>query len=226
MVPGISHSQSARGRVLGNLSREGQVPPIRAVWRSNRPGAFAQGPSRAMLGDQFLDQFLQNGRMPLAGHPFDHVARRVDEDQGGPGAHAVTLPDREFGVIDDRMVDLVAPDGVAKRGCLPLVGKLRRMDPNDRQGLGKPGIQRLQLREDVQAVDSAVGPEVEQDHASPEICEAERMRGVEPLHAFGKLRCVDRRAGTRCHSQPPGWVGRMKACEGRKGNGLETHDSA
>ena len=79
---------------------------------------------------------------------------------------------------DDRMGDLVAPDRVAKGDCFTLVGELRGMDPDDRQGPGEPGFQRLQLREDVQAVDSAVRPEVEEDHASPEIREAERMWGV------------------------------------------------
>jgi hypothetical protein len=92
------------------------------------------------------------------------------------------------------MGEVMAPDGVAKRGGFTLVGELGRVDPDDRQGLRIFGFQRLQLREDVQAVDSAVGPEVEQDHAPAEIGEAERPGGIEPLQALGKLRGVNGRA--------------------------------
>jgi len=127
-----------------------------------------------MLRDQFIDQPFKGRAVPLAGHCCYDVSRWVDEDQSGPGAHAVALPHQEFRVIHDRMSNLVTSDRVAKGDCLPLIGKLGGMDPDDRQGQGEFRFQRLQLREDVQAVDSAVGPEVEQDQPSAEIREAER----------------------------------------------------
>ncbi len=152
-----------------------------------------------MLGDQLLDQFPQGVPMPLACHrPYD-IACRIDEYQGGPGADGVSLPDHELGVIDNRMRDLMAPDGVAEGGRLALVGKFGRVYPDDGQGIGERGFQRLQLREDVQAIDSAIRPEIEQDHASSEVREAERTWGVEPLHTLRKLPRVDCRAGASCH---------------------------
>jgi len=89
--------------------------------------------------------------------------------------------------------DLVSPDGVAKGGGLAFVGELGGVNPDDGECPGVLGFQRLQLREDVQAVDSAVGPEVQEHHASPEVGETERPRSIEPLHALGKLGRVDRR---------------------------------
>jgi hypothetical protein len=107
--------------------------------------------------------------MSFSRHHPNHVALRINEDQGGPGPHAVALPGDEVGVIDHGMGDLVSPDGVAKRGRLALVGELGGVDPDNGQGLGVFRFQRLQLREDVQAVDSAGGPELQQHHPPAEI---------------------------------------------------------
>ena len=203
MVPRICNRQGTRSGVQGNLSREGQDSCVWTIRRCRWPRAFAQRPGRPMLGDQFIDQFLERCAMSLSRHCSYDISCRIDENQSGPGAHAVALPDQEFVVIHDRMSDLVAPDGVAKGDRFPLVGKLCGVDPDDRQSQRESGFQRLQLREDVQAVDSAVRPEVEQDRASAQIREAKRPWGIEPLHALRKLRRVDYRAGTGCHGQPP-----------------------
>ena len=72
------------------------------------------------------------------------------------------------------MSDLVTVDGVMEGGRMALVRKLCRVDSDDRQDLRVLGFQRLQLREDVQAVDSAVGPEIQQDHAASKFGEAKR----------------------------------------------------
>jgi len=128
---------------------------------------------------------------------------RVSEDQGGPGADGVSLPDLKLSVIHDRMSDLVASDSVAKGGCLALLGEFGGVNPDDDQDIVVRGFQRLQLREDVQAVDSAIRPEIEQHHASSEVREAERMWRVEPLQTLRKLRRVDRWAGASCHGEPP-----------------------
>jgi len=101
------------------------------------------------------------------------------------------------------MGDVVSPDGVAKGGRLALVGKLGGVDPDDGQGLGVFRFQRLQLREDVQAVDSAVGPEVEEHHAPAKVAKAKRPGDIEPLHPFRKLGRVDGGTCTKCHSGPP-----------------------
>ena len=48
-----------------------------------------------------------------------------------------------------------------------------------------------QLRKDVQAVDSAEGPEVEQDQLAAQVAEGERAPGVEPVGVGREIGCVD-----------------------------------
>lgn len=169
VVSGVGDRQSARGGVHDDLAGKGERGGVCSLGSRARSWPLAQGARCPVLCDHIGDGFIQNGAMSFSRHGSHHVAGRVYEDQGGPGPHAVALPDDKVGVIDYRMGDLVSPDGVTERSRLPLIGELGGVDPDDRQGLGVFRFQRLQLREDVQAVDSAVGPEVEQHHPPAEI---------------------------------------------------------
>jgi hypothetical protein len=111
------------------------------------------------------------------------------------------------------MRDVMPANGVTKGRRLPLVGKLCRVDPDDGQALGVPGFQRLQLREDVQAVNSAIGPEVEEDHAPAEIGETEGLRDVEPLQPLGELRGANGRLRASRHGDPPDLDGPYQSME-------------
>ena len=71
-----------------------------------------------------------------------------------------------------------------------LVDELGRVDADDDQLIGVRLLDRAQLVEDVQAVDAAERPEVEQHEAAAQVAEVEGRGGVEPA-ATGELGGTD-----------------------------------
>ena len=140
--------------------------------------------------DQLLQQRGDGVGVALAGVLRDDVALRVDQHQGRPGPRGVGLPGRQLGVVEHRVVDGVALDGGDQRVRVGLVDELRRVDADDDQLLGVLLLHRAQLVEDVQAVDAAERPEVEQDEAASEVADGQRGGGVEPA-AAGELGGTD-----------------------------------
>src|SRR5439155_21073972 len=51
--------------------------------------------------DELVDQGVGGGSEALSGITPHGVALGVDQDQGRPGAHAITPPDGHVGVVDD-----------------------------------------------------------------------------------------------------------------------------
>ena len=79
------------------------------------------------------------------------------------------------------MVDGVPVDGGDDRVVLGLVDELGRVDADRHQDVGVVCLERAQLVEDVQAVDAAEGPEVEQDDLAAQVGQREGATpGVEP----------------------------------------------
>jgi hypothetical protein len=107
---------------------------------------------------------------------------------------AEPLPELALGVDDDGMRDTVPPERPADVLGVFLGEELRRVDADDDHRLAcetlfDPG----QDRQEVQAVDSAVGPEVEHCHATAQVAGgAERASRVEPGNAGQKLRAANR----------------------------------
>jgi hypothetical protein len=130
----------------------------------------------AQLGDEHVDRVL----VPLAGVLGDDVALRVDEHQRGPGASGVGLPGLEVGVVEHRVRDLVALRGRPQRVRVGLVHELRRVDAHDDELTVVLLLQRPKLVEDMQAVDAAERPEVEQDEAAAQVGQAQGALGVQP----------------------------------------------
>src|SRR5256885_17059518 len=73
----------------------------------------------------------------------------------------------------------------------PLAQELRRVHADDGELLAPLALELPQLRKDVQAVDSAEGPEVEQDQLAVQVAEGERAPGVEPVGVGREIGCVD-----------------------------------
>ena len=71
------------------------------------------------------------------------------------------------GVVDDRMLDLVAQDRLADALGVLLVLELGRVDADDDQLVGVLLLELGQVGQDVDAVDAAERPEVEQDDLAP-----------------------------------------------------------
>ena len=91
------------------------------------------------------------------------VATRVNEHQRGPSAAGILLPDLKLGVVDDRMLQLAAAHGGGQAVGLLLGGELGRVNAHHHQLAGVLALQFPQLRKNVHAVHSTVGPEVEDD---------------------------------------------------------------
>lgn len=169
-VPGGVADQEVSGRQHQGLAREAQGGRL-GLGRHIRPVAAPQGALRAVLGLQLRHQPLDRVHMPLTGVLRDHVPLRVDHHERRPGADRVLLPGRELRVVEDGMPDAVPLHGVRHRRVLRLVRELRRVHTDHHDGVGVLLLQRPELVEDVQAVHTAKGPEVEDDDAAPQVGE-------------------------------------------------------
>ena len=149
-----------------------------------------------------LVQHPVNDRRQLTGRELalvlaDDLAQGVNEHQRRPGAHAVLLPDGKVVVVDDGMVDGVAADGLRDGLGRLLLGKLGRMDADDGERVGVTLLQLPQLRKDMQAVNSAEGPEIEDHQPAGEVGQPQRPVGIDPVLTGRKLR-RSHSAGIRC----------------------------
>ena len=147
-----------------------------------------QGALGLVLGDQFGDEHGQAVGVAFAGQVGHDVALGVDDHQGGPGAGGVGLPGVQLRVVQDGVVDLVALNRGGKGYRICLVLELGRVHTHGNQDVGVLLFERAQLIEDVQAVDAAESPEVEEHDLAAQGFEVQRLpAGVEPVtaHQFG-----------------------------------------
>ena len=94
----------------------------------------------------------------------------------GQARTRVGAPDPELGVVGDGVRDLVAADDLPDVLGGLLVGELRRVHADDDELVGVLLLELLQVRQDVDAVDAAVGPEVEQDDLAAAAPSAKAVR--------------------------------------------------
>jgi hypothetical protein len=78
------------------------------------------------------------------------------------------------------MAHVVADDGALKGLVVALVLELGRMDADDNEGVPKTLFKGPELFKDVEAVDAAERPEVEEDYLAPQGSEREILPGVDP----------------------------------------------
>ncbi len=116
-----------------------------------------------------------------------HVALRVDEDEAGPGPYAVLAPDREGGVVHYGVRALVTLRDHADVGGLGLVVELGRVNAYHHQFVSVPGLQRVKVGDDVDAVDTAVRPEVEQHDLAAQFLQRQGPVGVYPVEPNREL---------------------------------------
>lgn len=92
-------------------------------------------------------------------------------------------------VVDDWMRYLVPKGRLTNTGCLALRDIFAAMHSNDNNVVGILLFDLPQLRQNVNAVDSAIGPEIEEDHTATQALERERLStGVNPVETRRKLR--------------------------------------
>src|SRR5699024_8164821 len=91
------------------------------------------------------------------------------------------LPGDEAGVVEDEGFDLVALHGLVDGLDRAFELELRGGDADDDEFLGVLLLERAQLVEDVEAVDAAEGPEVQQDDLAAQVRQGQLLAaGVHP----------------------------------------------
>jgi hypothetical protein len=90
------------------------------------------------------------------------------------------------------VVHLVALDGVDDGLMLGLVHELRRVDPDDHHGVAVLVLELAQLVQDMQTVDAAKCPEINNNALTSHVGEGEPFAsGVEPAALANKLGSTD-----------------------------------
>ena len=171
---------------------------------------------RGELRDHALDHRLKRLVDALARQITEHFALRIDDHDRRPGAHAIRRPDTVVTVVDDGVGQAVTRRDHADVLCIAFVVELGRMHADHDQRIAKLGFEALQVRDDVDAVDAAVGPEVEQDDAPAQIGNRQRLLDVDPVQIrrkFGSANStgIGLHRSRRCHRYAScflcGWCG-------------------
>ncbi len=160
-----------------------------------RANNFANGVKLADRGgEHFADRF--DGELAfVAGKD---AAIGIEKHQGWPSPNPVALPNRQAGVVDNGVSDLIALDRGAEVGGLFLSRKFSGMDTDDDQLVWEDALELPRPREDMEAIDSAIGPKVENDQFPTQIGEGQRRR-IEPVEPGRKFRSADRTGIEGCH---------------------------
>lgn len=134
---------------------------------------------------QRTDDGLRRG---LAGVCSQMRAVGTDEHEGGPRLHLVGPPDPKLAVVDHWVAHAESTRGMTDLLRVPLRDELPRVDAHHQQVVADRLFHLPQLRQHVLAVDSAVGPELEDRDASLEIVYGEGTMHVQPVQLLGKGR--------------------------------------
>src|SRR5207248_9371790 len=98
----------------------------------------------------------------FAGQPADDVTTWIDQISRGPGVNRILVPDFKISVVDDRMLDLVTQNYAAEVLSIFFIIKFGGVDADDHEFIRILLLELFQIRNDVHAVDAAVGPKVQQ----------------------------------------------------------------
>ena len=119
----------------------------------------------------------------------DDITLRVYEHQRGPGSARVLLPDLKLIVVNYRMFQLVATDGFMKIAGVFLIWKFCRMNAYDYEFISIILFQFPQLRKYMGAVDSTIGPEIQDNDLPLKFLHRHRPVSIDPIHVFRKRGC-------------------------------------
>jgi hypothetical protein len=170
-----------------SLGREPQCG-VRQMRRHERTSPPVQRPHGVVRRDELSQQRVERVSMTFAAELSHDVSVRVDHDQRGPRAHGVLLPRGQVGVVQHRMLDVVAFDGRRERRSIGLVLELGGMNPDHHEHVGVLRFERTELVEHVQTVDAAERPEVQQDDLAAQFTHRQcGTAGVQPA-ATGQIR--------------------------------------
>jgi hypothetical protein len=117
------------------------------------------------------------------------IAVPVYHNECRPRIHGVRAPDAELPIVDDRMCDVIAQTSFPDAGSIALGDIFATVHTDDRYIARILLLDLPQLRKNMNAVDSAIRPEVEQDHVSAQLGQTKRIpTSVKPVEALWEFR--------------------------------------
>ena len=144
-------------------------------------GSFVERPLGPVIDDHLFDDAIE--QLPVAFPRLlpDEVPFRVDDHQCRPAAEAELPADGAFAVVNDGVFNLVADDGFADILAVAFVVEFGVMHANHDDLVRVLLFQEFEIRQNVHAVDAAVGPEVEDDNLASQFLQGDLARGVQPF---------------------------------------------
>ena len=174
-------------RQLAGVTQRG-VDALLVLLRRHRDGVVPETLFRVKRergGDAGVDHLL----VAFAGDEQQQVAPWADDGHRRPTPDTDLLPHLHRVVVHDRVGDLVAQHGVADVRRHLFVFELGRVHADKRDRItGVPFLQLGEVGQHVDAVDAAVGPEIEHDNLAGELPVERKRRRVEPIFAIGERR--------------------------------------
>lgn len=150
---------------------------------------FIQDSAAFRFRYQVVDERYEHLARELAGVSTDDISSRVDCNQRRPCRNCVASPDPELPVVDHWMRGVESYRCVAnsRRDTLRMI--LSTVNAYYYQLRWIPQLELPQLREYMDAVNSPIGPEIQQNDFSAKIGELECLSaGVHPIDVVGKFR--------------------------------------
>lgn len=149
----------------------------------------------------------------------NHIPPGIHRHNRWPCRHRVASPRPELPVIDDWMDSLEPDRRIPDPAGYSLRVKFSALNSNDYELLLKPRFELPQLRKYMDAVYSAISPEIEKHCFPAQVGETQSAAtGMNPVEIVGKFRCSYRRL--RCEFSrhyPPAWSPRNCNCRFQSG---------
>ena len=169
----------------GNLSRGREQGGREAVLLQGKGQGMVLQVCPVALRDP-LDHASQPLLVPLATDLADPASVRGEHREGRPGADAITLHEAPVRVADDRVAAIEAHHRAAQGLQVPLVVELGGVHTDHDQPRAEAVLQASQLLGHVDAIDAAVGPEIQDDHPATQVASRQGTGHVQPVETLGQ----------------------------------------
>ena len=192
MMAGVGDRQPIAGHCdFAGIAQDTRRNRARVAYRRQRRPI--DRPVRVVRCDQPLHYRPEHVGRELTRVRAEHRSLWVDHDHRGPRAHGVGPPNAVLSIVDNGMIDVEALCGLADARRLPLRDVFATVHADDHDVPRESALELPQLREDVQAIDSAVRPEIQQDHFAAEGIQRQRSpTRIYPIEVGRKRRSPDR----------------------------------